>query len=152
LIPLVRLFFDYGISLEAHLQNTLVGFTKGWPCCGYARDMEGTSISRERFPFLDRVAADSPALYRDEEAWHRFQYYVLVNHVGHVVACLGRLGICSEETLWKEASAQLAALQIPLVNALLDQPTLPAKANMLSSFHQHGEAPAWVFINNPLKN
>ncbi|HWU97129.1 MAG TPA: IucA/IucC family protein [Oxalicibacterium sp.] len=152
LMPLVRLFFDYGISLEAHLQNTMVGFADGWPARGYARDMEGTSISRERFPFLDRVASDSPALYGDEEAWHRFQYYVLVNHVGHVVACLGRLGICSEDALWKEASKQLAALHIPLVNALLDQPTLPAKANMLSSFHQHGEAPAWIFINNPLKN
>jgi siderophore synthetase component len=33
---------------------------------------------------------------------------------------------------------------------LLSQPTLPAKANMLSSFQQSGERPSWVEIPNPL--
>jgi hypothetical protein len=30
------------------------------------------------------------------------------------------------------------------------QATLPAKANMLSSFAQQGECPTWVDIPNPL--
>ncbi|MCP2775185.1 IucA/IucC family C-terminal-domain containing protein, partial [Salmonella enterica] len=49
LLPLLRLFSDFGISLEAHLQNAMVAFRDGWPVRGYARDMEGTSVSRARF-------------------------------------------------------------------------------------------------------
>ncbi|MDP3844665.1 MAG: IucA/IucC family protein [Oxalobacteraceae bacterium] len=150
LLPLLRLFSEYGISLEAHLQNAMMGFRDGWPVRGYARDMEGTSISRARFPFLDRLKPDSPALYDEQQAWHRFQYYVLVNHVGHVIACLARTGLTAEATLWRDTAQRLEATGDPLAQQLLKQPTLPAKANMLSSFHQHGECPTWVEIPNPL--
>lgn len=154
LVPMLELFADYGISLEAHLQNSLIAFEDGWPRRGYARDMEGTSISRQRFPFAAGLAADSPALYDEAQAWHRFQYYVLVNHIGHVAACLARLGLCGEATLWRAAARRLRACSgnaQALVDALLRQPTLPAKANMLSSFHQQGETPAWIAIPNPLR-
>ena len=147
---MLRLFSEYGISLEAHLQNAMMAFRDGWPVRGYARDMEGTSISRARFPFLDRLKPDSPALYDDQQAWHRFQYYVLVNHVGHVIACLARTGLTTEVALWGDTAERLDATGNPLARQLLTQPTLPAKANMLSSFHQHGERPAWVEIPNPL--
>lgn len=150
LLPLLRLFSEYGISLEAHLQNAMMAFHDGWPVRGYARDMEGTSISRARFPFLDRLKPDSPALYDDQQAWHRFQYYVLVNHVGHVIACLARTGLTTEGMLWRDTAERLDATGNPLARQLLTQPTLPAKANMLSSFHQHGERPTWVEIPNPL--
>ena len=150
LLPLLRLFSDYGISLEAHLQNAMVAFHDGWPVRGYARDMEGTCISRGRFPFLDRMAPDSPALYEEQQAWHRFQYYVLVNHVGHVIACLARTGLTTEATLWQDTAVRLNATGNLLAQQLLNQPTLPAKANMLSSFHQQGECPAWVEIPNPM--
>lgn len=151
LLPLLRLFSEYGISLEAHLQNTLVAFRDGWPVRGYARDMEGASISRARFPFLDRLKPDSPALYEEQQAWHRFQYYVLVNHVGHAIACLARTGLTTEATLWQDTAERLDATGDPLAQRLLDQPTLPAKANMLSTFHQHGECPTWIEIPNPMQ-
>lgn len=150
LLPLLRLFSEYGISLEAHLQNAMMAFRDGWPVRGYARDMEGTSISRARFPFLDRLKPGSPALYGEEQAWHRFQYYVLVNHVGHAIACLARTGLTTEATLWQDTAELLDATGNPLAQQLLKQPTLPAKANMLSSFHQHGEHPVWVEIPNPM--
>lgn len=150
LLPMLRLFSDYGVSLEAHLQNTLVAFQDGWPVCGYARDMEGTSISRTRFPFLDRLPFCSPALYTDEQAWHRFQYYVVVNQIGHLIACLARTGLVTEHALWCDTALRLGATGIALARQLCDQPTLPAKANMLSSFQQQGEHPVWVTIINPL--
>lgn len=150
LLPLLHLFADYGVSLEAHLQNAMVAFRAGWPVCGYVRDMEGASISRQRFPFLDRLPSDSPALYEEEQAWHRFQYYVLVNHVGHVIACLARTGLGTEAGLWRDTAARLQASGNPLVPHLLKLPTLPAKANLLSSFDQQGERPSWVEIPNPM--
>lgn len=150
LLPLLQLFSDYGISLEAHLQNAMVAFRDGWPTRGYARDMEGTSISRQRCPWLDRLKPDSPALYEDDEAWHRFRYYVLVNHVGHAIACLARTGLGTERGLWQDTAARLEASGNPLALQLLALPTLPAKANLLSSFDQQGERPAWVEIPNPM--
>lgn len=150
LLPLLRLFLKYGISLEAHLQNTLIAFHDGWPVRGYVRDMEGASISRARFPFPDRLPGDSPALYAEEQAWHRFQYYVLVNHIGHVIACLAREGLTTEAMLWRDTAMELNAIDDPLIQRLLVQPTLPAKANMLSSFYQCGERPSWVEIPNPM--
>ena len=150
LLPLLRLFLEYGISLEAHLQNTLIAFRNGWPVRGYVRDMEGASISRARFPFLDHLSGDSPAVYPEEQAWHRFQYYVLVNHIGHVIACLAREGLTTEAMLWRDTAIVLNAIDDPLIQRLLVQPTLPAKANMLSSFHQRGESPSWVEIPNPM--
>jgi siderophore synthetase component len=150
LLPLLRLFLEYGISLEAHLQNTLIAFHDGWPVRGYVRDMEGASIGRARFPFPDRLPGDSPALYAEEQAWHRFQYYVLVNHIGHVIACLAREGLTTEAMLWRDTAMELNAIDDPLIQRLLVQPTLPAKANMLSSFYQRGERPSWVEIPNPM--
>jgi siderophore synthetase component len=150
LLPLLRLFLEYGISLEAHLQNTLIAFHDGWPVRGYVRDMEGASISRARFPFPDRLPGDSPALYPEEDAWRRFQYYVLVNHIGHVIACLAREGLTTEAMLWRDTAMELNVIDDPLIQRLLVQPTLPAKANMLSSFYQRGERPSWVEIPNPM--
>lgn len=150
LLPLLRLFLEYGISLEAHLQNTLIAFRNGWPVRGYVRDMEGASISRARFPFLDHLSSDSPAVYPEEQAWHRFQYYVLVNHIGHVIACLAREGLTTEAMLWRDTAIMLNAIDDPLIQRLLVQPSLPAKANMLSSFQQRGESPSWVEIPNPM--
>lgn len=150
LLPLLKLFSEYGISLEAHLQNAMVAFREGWPTRGYARDMEGTSISRKRFPRLDRIKPASPVLYSEEEAWHRFQYYVVVNHIAHAIACLGRTGLCTEAVLWQDTAARLEVSGNPLALQLVARPTLPAKANLLSSFDQQGERPSWVDIPNPM--
>ncbi|QUP56048.1 IucA/IucC family siderophore biosynthesis protein (plasmid) [Ralstonia syzygii] len=154
LMPLLRLFACHGVSLEAHLQNAMVAFQAGWPVRGYVRDMEGASISRMRCARPELLAPQSPALYSDEAAWKRFRYYVLVNHIGHVIASIARTGACDEAALWRVTAQVWARDAEPAVAALLDdvrrRPTLPAKANMLSCFGGHGEAPAWVEIPNPL--
>ncbi|RDK09965.1 IucA/IucC family protein [Cupriavidus lacunae] len=151
LLPLARLFADHGISLEAHLQNSMVAFEGGWPVHGYVRDMEGASISRTRFAWAAQFDADSPVLYTEEAALHRFAYYVLVNHIGHFIACLARTGACDEATLWRDTAAALDAggpSLRHLLASLQALETLPAKANMLSCFGRHGETPAWAGVPN----
>ncbi|NIF54331.1 IucA/IucC family protein [Burkholderia sp. Ax-1724] len=154
LMPLLRLFARYGVSLEAHLQNTMVAFQDGWPVRGYVRDMEGASISRARCLRPLNLPDDSPALYRDEDAWHRFLYYVLVNHIGHVIAGVARAGYGDEAMLWSLTADIWSRDPEPAVTALLrdvrGRTSLPAKANMMSCFGRHGELPAWVEIPNPL--
>jgi len=146
--PLLDLFFDHGIGLEAHLQNSLVRFDGGWPACGLVRDMEGATVSEERAS--SRLPADSPARYPDAQGWQRFQYYVLVNHIGQVAAVLARGGVIEEAELWREVGQCLAAREDRRAAQLCRQATLPAKANLLSTFAGCGEHPLWVSIPNPL--
>ncbi|HYG05702.1 MAG TPA: IucA/IucC family protein [Stenotrophomonas sp.] len=149
--PLLALFLEHGVGLEAHLQNSLVIFDGGWPLRGVFRDMEGATLNCG-CAAASGLAADSPALYAEDEAWRRLQYYLLVNHLGQVAAVLARGGVVGERTLWREIRHCLARIDHPLAAQLRRQPTLPAKANLLSSFAARGERPLWVQIPNPLRN
>jgi len=148
--PLLALLLDHGIGLEAHLQNSLVRFDDGWPGCALVRDMEGATVSRGSAAAA-ALPHDSAALYDEDEAWRRFQYYVLVNHLGQVAAMLARCTEVDEDVLWADLGACLAGTEHPRIAQLLQQPTLPAKANLLSSFAERGERPLYVAIPNPLR-
>ncbi len=162
LIPLCWLFVHCGISLEAHAQNSLLSLQAGWPEAFTVRDLEGASISRERAVarglFDGLVSEGSPALYPDTEAWQRFKYYVLVNHLGQLIATLARYTTRDERQLWQVVNAVLqerAALFRSgggerYLDDLLDSPDLPAKANLLSRFQERGETPLYVSIPNPI--
>lgn len=162
LLPALRLFAETGISLEAHVQNSMIVLDEGWPAVACVRDLEGVSIARtigERAGLLDGLASDSPVLYETGEAWHRFKYYVVVNHLGHLIAVLGQSGPADEEALWCRVRSVLARAVLTVgegaqayLDDLLETTTLPAKANLLSCFRRRGERPLYVDIFNPLTN
>jgi siderophore synthetase component len=161
--PLTRLLVRHGIGLEAHAQNSLVSLDDGWPARFVVRDLEGASLNRRHARAAGRfgadIAADSPALYDEAEMWHRFAYYLLVNHLGQLIATLAEHLGPSEAELWSVAGARLADEAVRLGNdpagaplrRLLDGPTLPAKANLRSLLAGHSEQPAWVDVPNPLR-
>ncbi|WP_105168046.1 IucA/IucC family protein [Pseudoalteromonas sp. T1lg23B] len=153
LLPTLRLFASSGVSLEAHLQNALMYFENGWPSMLVVRDMEGCSVSIQRQPNL---SPDSSASYSEDEAWFRYQYYVVVNHIAHVLSAVARNHAISEEALWsvtREFLTSVASDDIakPQALALLNCATLPAKGNLLSTLHGCGESPVWINIDNPLR-
>lgn len=159
LVPLLRLFVRHGVSMEAHVQNSMVALRDGWPVHFYVRDLEGVSISRERAREQDMfgrcLSENSPVLYAEEEAWSRFQYYVIVNHVGHLVCTLAHGSSVPEEKLWHIVgdvirSADFFPEAQALLENLLESETLPAKANFISSFQRRGERPLYVPVPNPL--
>jgi siderophore synthetase component len=161
--PLTRLLVRHGVGLEAHAQNSLVALDDGWPVRFVVRDLEGASLNREHPRAADRfgglVAADSPALYAESEVWKRFAYYMVVNHLGQLIATLAEHLGPSEAALWSVAGGLLAdeavrrgtdPATVPLRH-LLDGPELPAKANLTSVLRGHSEQPAWIGIPNPLR-
>ena len=110
--PLTRLLVRHGISLEAHTQNSLVALDDGWPARFVVRDLEGASLNRDH-PYAGRrfepfISAGSPALYGEAEVWRRFAYFVLVNHVGQLIATLAEHLGPSETELWALAAGLLA--------------------------------------------
>ncbi len=163
LLPLLRLFLQGGLSLEAHVQNSMLVLAGGWPAGFYVRDLEGAAISRERAAarglYGGQVTADSPALYPDADAWHRLKYYFVVNHLGHLLFTLARYGAGEERQLWQVVRSLLqenAALFRSAggehyLEELLDGPELPAKANLISRFQERGETPLYVPIANPIR-
>ncbi|MBD2870546.1 IucA/IucC family protein [Paenibacillus arenilitoris] len=155
LVPLLWLYAKHGVSMEAHVQNSLVALDRGWPARFFVRDLEGTSLSAERAGSLSGLPADHPALYADEEAWKRLAYYVLVNHFGHVVHAIAHAVDADELPLWRTVyetirdSAFLEEADLRRMG-LFDDPHWPAKANLLSTVRQRGENPDYVPIPNLL--
>lgn len=151
LLPLLAVFNTDGVSLEAHVQNSLLHLEDGWPSQFYVRDMEGTSVSRQRRAG-EAVPADSPLLVEDTEAWLRLKYYVLTNHLGHLVHVLARHTECGEAGLWQVVREVVrSAPPGRYRNELLCSPVLPAKANLISRFAGRGERPLYVDVPNPMR-
>lgn len=161
--PLTRLLVRSGVGLEAHAQNSLLALDDGWPAQFVVRDLEGVSLNRQHPAAgtysAEVLAADSPALYDEAEVWRRFAYYVVVNHLGQLVATLAEHLGPAEPELWTVAGSVLADEAVrhgadpagaPL-RRLLDGPELPAKANLRSVLGGHGEHPTWVGVPNPLQ-
>ncbi|WP_139490121.1 IucA/IucC family protein [Brevibacillus dissolubilis] len=160
-LPLLWMFTNHGISMEAHVQNSMITIQKGWPTHFYVRDLEGVSIgrtfAREQGMFGQTVTDESPVLYRDEEAWERFKYYVVVNHLGHLLHTLACYSGVEETALWSIVADEIQKSELIHNSAhphyaqeLIDNHWLPAKANLTSWFYQRGERPLYVNIPNPL--
>ncbi|MDQ3990652.1 MAG: IucA/IucC family siderophore biosynthesis protein, partial [Actinomycetota bacterium] len=164
LLPLLAVFSVHGVSLEAHVQNSLLHLQDGWPVRFFVRDMEGTSVSRERWTEAggrDAFPADSPVLYDDAEAWLRLKYYVVTNHLGHLVHVLGRYAEVDESWLWRVVRELVQEAASDRYGAdrngpgryaadLLSSPVLPAKANLIGRFAGRGERPLYVDVPNPM--
>jgi len=162
LSPVLQLYSDYGISLEAHVQNAIIRIEDGLPAGCLARDMEGMSVSRSsafaRRCMASAVQPSSPVYYDEEEAWMRLLYYNLTNHWGHMLAAASRSSGADERRLWSLTAKLLAdearfgseRLQY-WTRRLLDREGLPAKANLISRFQGRGERPLYSDIPNPLR-
>lgn len=157
LLPLLAVFVAHGVSFEAHVQNSLLHLQDGWPARFFVRDMEGTSVSRQRWAAHTcctgsaALRADSPVLYDDAEAWSRWKYYVVTNHLGHLVHVLARHTRVDESLLWRVVrDAVRMAGADRYSRDLLESPVLPAKANLISRLTGRAERPLYVNVPNPM--
>ncbi|MET0937271.1 MAG: IucA/IucC family protein, partial [Luteibacter sp.] len=138
-------FFEHGVVLEPHLQNTLLGFEGGLPARVWVRDLEGTKLSDSvwtgpRLADMSERARQS-LLYPRDLGWKRIAYCALINNLGeaifHLAAGIGggesfdRL----ERRLWDVIgdialrwSARFGAEE--LLDALVDGADLPSKNNL----------------------
>ncbi|UMT80762.1 L-2,3-diaminopropanoate--citrate ligase SbnE [Staphylococcus roterodami] len=162
LLPILTLFSDTGISLEAHVQNTLIELKDGIPDVCFVRDLEGiclsTTIATEKQLIPNVVSISSPVVYAHDEAWHRLKYYVVVNHLGHLVSTIGK-ATQNEDELWQLVARRLIdwkenyadnAVFVECVEDLCQSPTIAAKANLMSKLNDCGGNPIYTHIPNPI--
>ncbi|GGG68248.1 IucA/IucC family protein [Paenibacillus radicis (ex Gao et al. 2016)] len=164
MLPILRLYTETGISLEAHVQNAMLSLDKGTPAVFYVRDLEGISVNEEiarRENWMQHlIEEDSPVLYSEAESRHRLKYYFFVNHLCHLIQRLAFHSGQAEQPFWHTVKLTLEQMKQEsdrstmqnLLDDLLNSDYLPAKANLLSRFHKRGETPLYVNIPNPIKS
>lgn len=160
--PVLRLWAEYGIVLEPHLQNVLAVLDPdGLPRKVLARDLEGTKLIASRH--AETLAALPPevergAAYDEERGWNRIAYCLFVNNLAEVAGALADLvpedpGF--EDMLWallgdvvEHASEELG--RPARLRALLAGVPLPAKTNMLIRWQRAADRHAgYVPFPNP---
>jgi siderophore synthetase component len=141
--PVLWLYAEHGIGLEAHQQNTLVEVdVDGWPVGGRYRDNQGFYYDRERADALGRWSADvgmaSDARCDEELIDERLGYYLGINNVIGLVGAMGSQGLADESSLLRAVRSLLQRVRdehsrvTGVVRTLLTSPTLPCKANLLT--------------------
>lgn len=166
--PLLRLYDEHGIALEAHQQNSLLDITAGYPRAYYFRDNQGYYLSAQRRTHLVALAPElrqHPELFFDEPLiQRRFSYYLMSNQLFAVVQRLGAEGLLDEATALGLIRTRLSSLRAQmtgpgqqLLEGLLEHPTLPYKANLLTRVHDMDELSpeleqaVYVEVDNPLR-
>ncbi|HEV7321316.1 MAG TPA: IucA/IucC family protein [Ensifer sp.] len=166
--PLIRLYDDVGIALEAHQQNSLLDIGNGYPSVSYYRDNQGFYLS-ERYRSLivghvPETQTIASLFFADSEIRDRFAYYLIVNQVFSVISRLGHDGLCDESLLLRELRVHLERHAADMTGAgrdfarhVLDLPTIISKANLTTRLYdvdelQSNNAPTlYRPVPNPLR-
>ncbi|WP_297988629.1 IucA/IucC family siderophore biosynthesis protein [uncultured Anoxybacillus sp.] len=166
-IPLIRLYDEYGIALEAHQQNSVLDISAGYPTAYYFRDNQGYYLSafhKESLLSIEPSLVETPELFYDEcIIQERFTYYLCLNQLFSVIHRFGADGLIREETLVEWVIHQLRRLESELkglgkrfVQYLLYEQHIRCKANLLTCFHgvdelmSRFEQAVYTEIRNPL--
>ncbi|WP_231687668.1 IucA/IucC family protein [Bacillus sp. CHD6a] len=148
--PMISLYDEFGLALEAHQQNSLVDVSKGFPTHYFFRDNQGYYLSNSKKEKLQNLVVNlknAPELFFDEEMiQHRFTYYLFINHVFSIIYRMGEDGLITEEKLVQWMIIELKNLKQSLsgegkrfVDFILNNKVLPCKANLLTRFHDVDE-------------
>ncbi|WP_299089428.1 IucA/IucC family siderophore biosynthesis protein [uncultured Metabacillus sp.] len=168
--PLYWMYATYGIALEAHQQNSLVTFDeKGYPAAFYYRDNQGYYFMESKAEELRKVLPDlnekSNTICADNVAEERFRYYFFFNHLFGLINAFGVNRLIDEDRLLQLLKDELHDLQkdygdsTNLLNSLVNEETLPCKANLLTRIHDMDELvgsletqSVYTRVHNPLFN
>ncbi|PAD18229.1 IucA/IucC family protein [Shouchella clausii] len=167
--PLIHLYDELGLALEAHQQNSLLNVYSGYPSAFYYRDNQGYYLANS---YKDALLAKEPKLkdvdglfYKDALIDDRFAYYLILNQVFSLICRFGVDGLQEEAVLLEVLRSGLAELEVTLVGAgkrfvqgLLGNEQLACKANLLTRFHdvdelaEELEQAVYTSIKNPFKS
>nr|WP_040712693.1 IucA/IucC family protein [Paenibacillus curdlanolyticus] len=165
--PMVSLYMQWGIALEAHQQNSVVSLADGYPAKFHYRDNQGYYFCKSTESLLNAqlpgIGERSETVCEDAIADERFRYYLIFNHMFGLINGFGTAGLIDERVLLGKLRAALAAF-LPVnrepsvfLHSLLNERTLPCKANLLTRLHDMDELvgsldtqSVYVQVPNPL--
>ena len=166
--PLIRLYDDHGVALEAHQQNSLLDISSGYPSVSYYRDNQGFYLSERHRGQLAGLVPETETIaslyFADGEIRDRFAYYLIVNQVFSVISRMGHDGLCDEGTLLcvlrahlEEYARTMRGVGREFARHVLDLPTITSKANLttrmldVDELQSSGGTSLYRPIPNPLR-
>lgn len=167
LLPgLLQLMTKYGISLEAHLQNTVAVFKQGVPVRFLFRDNGGIRIMEDRFcqHFPDaRIDNSTNLLTNDnEDLTNMFSHALLHNHLGEMIHLLSKELDMDETFLWEPVRRLFRSTFTMLkkqktfeesvmdIEKILTGPYAPLKALVRMRLDDRFTENVYVSVPNPL--
>ncbi|SMG11231.1 IucA/IucC family protein [Paenibacillus aquistagni] len=142
LYPMLWLYNEYGIALEAHLQNSVIVLGEdGYPERFYYRDSQGYYYARSMIGYLEQDIEgikESGNGFDDAIVEERFGYYLIVNHMLGMIQSFGRAGLVSEKVLLFDLYEALQSMRDlhriynGLIAAWLGKKELRIKANLIT--------------------
>lgn len=149
LIPGVfNYYFKHGVAFEPHLQNTLIGFEKGMPCCVWIRDLEGTKLlpefwSPESLNQLSERARQS-VYYDRKQGWNRIGYCTFINNISEAIFFISEGNETLEKALWDSVKNAVVRWQSvngkqPELEALINNGSFPSKNNFTTRLMQRAD-------------
>ncbi|MFP7299566.1 IucA/IucC family protein [Neobacillus niacini] len=165
--PILWLYYEKGIALEAHQQNSIVQLNNGYPERFFYRDNQGFYFCESKKSVLKSIfpgaGQKSETFCSDAVADERLRYYFFFNHLFGIVNAFGTAGLADERLLLKIIREEMEAYSVPaghpsqLIKSFLECEKLPCKANLMTRFHDLDELvgpletqSVYVDVPNPL--
>lgn len=168
--PILWLYAEHGIALEAHQQNTLVAVNAGgWPVGGRYRGDQGLYFAASRAERLSRwvpeAGRESGAIVADDVADQCLGYRLGVENLLGLIGAFGSQRLADELVLLDDLRSFLTRFArrggvVPQpVTALLEGDTLRCEANLLTGIGGPATGtrdetavakPVYIDIPNPL--
>ncbi|ELY65183.1 IucA/IucC family protein [Natrinema versiforme] len=167
--PLLWLYLERGIGLEAHQQNSMLTLDEaGYPDEFRYRDNQGYYFPESAYERLESllpgVGERAGSVCPDTVADERIRYYIILNNAFGVINAFGTAGLVDEHRLLAVLRAELESLRefdrpgTSILDPLLESATVPCKANLLTRFRGLDELDApsldeqsvYADVRNPL--
>lgn len=167
--PLLWLYLERGIGLEAHQQNSVLTLDEaGYPDEFRYRDNQGYYFPESAYDRLEAllpgVGERAGSVCPDAVADERIRYYIVLNNAFGVINAFGTAGLVDEHRLLAVLRAELESLRefdrpgTSILDPLLESETVPCKANLLTRFRGLDELDApsldeqsvYADVRNPL--
>lgn len=158
--PLIAYIQDYGIALEAHMQNTIVNLGPNYQINFLVRDLGGSRIDlqtlKQKLPDVD-ITNESLIADSIEAVIGKFQHAVVQNQLAELIHHFNQYDMVNEETLFKivqqeiEAAIDVNKNHAQALHRVLFGPTISVKALLSMRMENKVKKYLNTELENPIK-
>ncbi|MCI2771702.1 siderophore synthetase [Staphylococcus warneri] len=158
--PLIAYIQDYGIALEAHMQNTIVNLGPNYQMNFLVRDLGGSRIDLQTLKHkLPDVKITNESLIADsiEAVIGKFQHAVVQNQLAELIHHFNQYDMVNEERLFKivqqenEAAIDANKNHAQALHRVLFGPTISVKALLSMRMENKVKKYLNTELENPIK-
>lgn len=159
-IPLLALIQDYGIALEAHMQNTLVHLGPEYQIQFIVRDLGGSRIDIKTLSQrLKHIEVENKSLLADsiEEVIMKFQHAVVQNQLAELIFHFKKYEFIKEEELFNIIQEEIEVAindtkpHADTLRKVLFGPTITVKALLKMRMKKKVKKYLNISLDNPIK-